>query len=486
MADLTLHVTDTPDPADLAVVSEGLAAFNESDVGPSGRRTLAVVLRDGAGAVRGGLSGYTAWGWLYVQWLWLAEGWRGQGLAARLLSAAEAEARARGCHGAWIDTFSPHALHAYARAGYAPFGRLDDFPRGRARTFLQKPLGPSRPGGLTRMAQEIAEIPAAAARFLTDNAARLADIGAALRGRDPALVATVARGSSDHAASYLKYAVEIAAGVPVASLGPSVASVYGRPLRLGGAACIAISQSGASPDILAMMQAARAAGALGIAVTNTPAAPLAGAADHTLPLLAGVESSVAATKTLVASVLAGLALLAAWQDDAALRAALAALPETLERARAQDWSALGDRLLTANSAFVLGRGPGHAIAAEMALKLKETCALHAEAYSAAEVLHGPAAIVRAGFPVLALAVQDAARESVLATVERLAGQGADVFVTGFDVPGARRLPLPPPLHPLVDPLVAVVAFYGMVEGLARRRGHDPDAPFALNKVTLTR
>lgn len=486
MAELTLQVTDTPDPADLATVGEGLAAFNEADVGPSGRRTLSVFLRDGAGAVQGGLSGYTAWGWLYVQWLWLAEGRRGQGGAARMLAAAESEARARGCHGAWIDTFSPHALHAYTSAGYAPFGRLDDFPRGRARTFLHKPLGPPSSAGPTHMAQEIAEIPATSARFLADNAQALARIGAALRARDPALLATVARGSSDHAASYLKYAVEIAAGVPVASLGPSVASVYARPLRLGDAACIAISQSGASPDILAMMQAARAAGALGIAITNTPEAPLAAAADHTLPLLAGVESSVAATKTLVASVLAGLALLAAWQDDAGLRAALAALPDTLERALAQDWSALADRLLTANSAFVLGRGPGHAIAAEMALKLKETCALHAEAYSAAEVLHGPAAIVRGGFPVLALAVQDAARDSVLATVGRLAGQGADVFVTGFDVPGARRLPLPAPLHPLVDPLVAVVAFYAMVEGLARRRGHDPDTPFALNKVTLTR
>lgn len=486
MAELSLDITDTPDPAALATLGEGLSACNDATAGPAHRRPLAVFLRDAAGAVQGGLWGYTAWGWLHVQWLWLAEGWRGQGIAARLLAAAESEAQARGCHDAWIDTFDPHALRACIRAGYAPFGRLDDVPRGRARTFLHKRLGLPPARGRTHMAQELAHIPAVAARFLTGNAEALARIGAALRARDPALVATVARGSSDHAAAYLKYAVEIAAGVPVASLGPSVASVYGRPLRLGGAAVLAISQSGASPDILAMLQAARAAGALSVAITNTPEAPLAAAADHTLPLLAGVESSVAATKTLVASVLAGLALVAAWQDDAALRAALAAVPDRLDAALAQDWSALADRLVAAHSAFVLGRGPGHAIAAEMALKLKETCAFHAEAYSAAEVLHGPAAIVRDGFPVLALAVQDAARDSVLATAERLAGQGADVFVTGVDVPGARRLPLPPPLHPLVDPLVAVVAFYAMVEGLARRRGHDPDRPFALNKVTLTR
>lgn len=135
-----IEVTATPDPADMARVGEGLAAFNDADVGPSGRLPLAVFLRDGAGAVVGGISGYTAWGWLYVQWLWLDQGQRGQGAAGRMLDAAEAEARARGCHGAWIDTFNPVALRAYQRAGYTPFGALPDFPRGRSRTFLRKSL----------------------------------------------------------------------------------------------------------------------------------------------------------------------------------------------------------------------------------------------------------------------------------------------------------------------------------------------------------
>lgn len=135
-----IEVTATPDPADLARVGEGLAAFNDDDVGPSGRLPLAVFLRDGAGAVVGGISGYTAWGWLYVQWLWLDQGQRGQGAAGRMLDAAEAEARARGCHGAWIDTFNPVALRAYQRAGYTAFGALPDFPRGRSRTFLRKSL----------------------------------------------------------------------------------------------------------------------------------------------------------------------------------------------------------------------------------------------------------------------------------------------------------------------------------------------------------
>jgi len=338
---------------------------------------------------------------------------------------------------------------------------------------------------MSLMAAEIAEIPAAAARLLDANGPELARIGARLRALDPPFLVTVARGSSDHAAFYLKYAVELAAGVTVASVGPSVASVYARPLRLSGAACLAISQSGASPDIVAMMQSARDSGALTLALTNSEGAPLARTAEFCLPLHAGPERSVAATKSFTGSVLAGLALLAEWTQDAGLAAAVAALPGAMARALAQDWGALSDRLSGAGSAYVLGRGPGYPIAAEMALKLKETCGLHAEAHSAAEVLHGPAALVRAGFPVLVLAVHDAARAHVLATAARLAGQGADVFVSGAEVAGAVALPSPPPRHPLVDPLVAVVAFYAMAEGLARRRGLDPDAPFALQKVTAT-
>jgi len=137
---VTLAVTAAPSPEDLAAIGAGLSAFNEQDVGPANRIALAVVVRDDAGEVIGGISGYTAWGWLYVQWLWLAEGHRGQGLAGRMLAAAEAEARSRGCFGAYIDTFNPVALKVYQRAGYVAFGELKDFPVGRTRTFLQKAL----------------------------------------------------------------------------------------------------------------------------------------------------------------------------------------------------------------------------------------------------------------------------------------------------------------------------------------------------------
>lgn len=337
----------------------------------------------------------------------------------------------------------------------------------------------------SHMAREVAEIPEAAARFLSQSAAEVEKAALTLRRANPGLVVTVARGSSDHAANYLKYAIELLAGIPVASVGPSVASIYGRPLHLKGAACLGISQSGRSPDIVEMMRAAGAGGAIPIAITNDADSPMARASAHTLPLNAGEEKSVAATKTFVCSVLAGLCLLAEWQDDAPLRAALQKVPESFAAALALDWSPLANRLSRASQAYVLGRGPAFAIAAEAALKLKETCGLHAESYSAAEVLHGPSAIVAAHFPVLALGVQDAALPHVAATAERLAGQGADVFLTGTTAPGATMLPSVPDLHPLVAPLVLIVSFYAFAEALSRRRGFDPDTPPHLRKVTET-
>ncbi|ADO41890.1 acetyltransferase protein [Ketogulonicigenium vulgare Y25] len=137
---LSFTLTDAPDAAMRDRLGAALAAFNAGDAGPSEKRDLVIFVQDEAGVLRAGLNGFTAWGWLYTQWLWVDEAARGQGMARRLLDMAEAEARARGCHGAWIDTFSPHALHVYQRAGYAVFGVLPDFPPGRARSFLQKSL----------------------------------------------------------------------------------------------------------------------------------------------------------------------------------------------------------------------------------------------------------------------------------------------------------------------------------------------------------
>ena len=139
---VTLDISAAPTDADLAIVGGELAAFNDADVGPSEKLPLAIFVRNETGDVLGGLSGYTAWGWLYVQWLWLSQELRGQGLARKLLAAAESEAIARGCHASYIDTFNPDARKAYERQGYSAFGELSDFPKGRTRVFLQKQLSP--------------------------------------------------------------------------------------------------------------------------------------------------------------------------------------------------------------------------------------------------------------------------------------------------------------------------------------------------------
>lgn len=337
----------------------------------------------------------------------------------------------------------------------------------------------------THMKREVEEMPEAAARLLARvDAMRAA--GEALRAANPHVIVTVARGSSDHAAAFLKYAIELTAGIPVASLGPSLASIYKAKLKLGTAAAFAISQSGKSPDIVAMTEAARRAGAVTIGFTNTAGSPLAAGVDHSIDIAAGLEQSVAATKSFVNSALAGLVVLAHWQRDEALLAALEALPNQLEAAIACDWCTLAERLDGEDSLFVLGRGPCLAIANEVALKFKETCSLHAEAYSGAEVMHGPMALVGPGFPLLALAVDDRAQASIVAAADTLAAKGASAFITSRQSSRAISLPFVATGHPLTAPLALIASFYAFVETFARRLGLNPDEPRHLRKVTETR
>ncbi|WP_299671461.1 SIS domain-containing protein [uncultured Roseobacter sp.] len=337
----------------------------------------------------------------------------------------------------------------------------------------------------TQMRSEILEIPAAIDALLSNGAGDMQKAADALRETNPAFFISVARGSSDHAATYFKYASELIAGVPVASVGPSIASIYDRRLKLSLAASLAISQSGKSPDIVRMAEMARAAGALSLALTNHRDSDLAQVSQHTLELHAGVEQSVAATKTFVTSVVSAVWLLAEWQQDADLLKALRALPAVLETATQQNWGALVEDLTDAQSLFCLGRGPAFALSNEAALKFKETCRLHAESYSSAEVLHGPVSIVGRGFPVLILSARDAAEASVAEVADRIAGKGANVFVTSDHAVTANRLPAVRTDHPLTDPIALIVSFYAMVEQVARARGINPDAPRHLKKVTET-
>jgi glucosamine--fructose-6-phosphate aminotransferase (isomerizing) len=341
------------------------------------------------------------------------------------------------------------------------------------------------------MAREIAETGAVLVRQLAANAPATRRIAAVLKQGDPRVVVTIARGSSDHAALYLKYLVEIALGIPCASIGPSIASLYQAPLRLEGALALTISQSGRSPDIVALQAAARRGRALTLALVNDVDSPVAWGAENLLPLHAGREQAVAATKSVIAALVAGASLVGQWAGDDGLGEAIGKLPALLSAPAAPPPRALVERIAAAKSAFVLGRGATAAIAAEAALKLKETCAVHAEAFSSAEVLHGPAAIVRPGFLVIAFMPQDAAREGMGETLQRLAQMGAQLVVVDvapentFITPPQPLLAVPAAGHPLLTPIIMIHRFHGLVEACAQALGRDPDHPPHLRKVTET-
>ena len=240
----------------------------------------------------------------------------------------------------------------------------------------------------------------------------------------PRAVVTVGRGSSDHAATFAQYLIETRLGVMTASAAPSVSSLYNATPDMAGVVCLAISQSGKSPDLLTAVEGAKAAGAFVIALVNDETSPLAALADETAPLGAGPELSVAATKSYIAALSAIVQLVACWTEDEVLLAALADLPGLLEQAWALDWSAATAALRDARNLYVIGRGVGFGVAQEAALKFKETCGLHAEAFSAAEVRHGPMALVGRGFPVLALAQNDQSRAGVDELVAEFVSRGA--------------------------------------------------------------
>ena len=244
----------------------------------------------------------------------------------------------------------------------------------------------------TLMHQEAAQTADIVADQYARNAATVKALADDLRRNPPPFVVTCARGSSDHAATYAKYLFETQLGVVTASASPSVGSVYEAKQRLADALYVVISQSGKSPDLLRNATQAKEAGARVVALVNVEDSPLALLADTVLPLRAGPERSVAATKSYLGSLAAILQLAAHWKNEAPLHAATDALPDALRRAWQADWSPLTDGLVGAHNLFVLGRGLGLAAAQEAALKFKETCGLHAEAYSSAEVLHGPAAL----------------------------------------------------------------------------------------------
>ena len=319
---------------------------------------------------------------------------------------------------------------------------------------------------------------------LERNTATVKRIGQWLQHNEPGFIITVARGSSDHAACYARYLLETHTGLFTASTGPSVFSVYETKMKFSGCLCLLISQSGASPDLLAAAEAARQGGAYVVALVNVADSPLAGLADEVLELHAGAETSVAATKSFIASLTAMIHLLTAWQPNRELSVALAETPALLEQAWQCSWDAAIEPIAHSRDLYVLGRGLGLGIAYEAALKFKEVCGLHAEAFSSAEVLHGPVTIARSRLPVLVMAQTDRTLPGIRKLVADLSERDVTLITAGLEHEKSINLPSPA-AHPVIEPILRVQSFYRMANALSVELGLDPDKPPFLHKVTAT-
>jgi glucosamine--fructose-6-phosphate aminotransferase (isomerizing) len=336
------------------------------------------------------------------------------------------------------------------------------------------------------LARELNEAPDAVAAQAAPLRGPIAALVARLKETPPHVVVTCARGSSAHAAAFGKHLIERYLSIPVAAAAPNIATVYRRDLLLKNQLAIFVSQSGRSDDLVEQAKSAHRAGALTVAIVNETGSPLAGACEIVLPIEAGPEHGVAATKSYIASLGVLLRLTAVWTADGALQAAVERLPQRLAQATKLDWSAALDGLANAAGLIVVGRGPTLAIAREVALKLKETCGVQAEAYSGAEFMHGPVTLVAPGYPILMLMPTDAAADGLRSLAADLVGKRAALYIADLAQPGAVRLPALAQDHPETDAVCLVQTFYGMMLRLAELRGLSADRPRHLQKVTRTR
>lgn len=342
----------------------------------------------------------------------------------------------------------------------------------------------------SHMLAEIQEIPSIVERQLKSNEEAWKQLSNKIK-KDPInFIMTIARGSSDHAATFGKYLFENYLGLPTVSSAPSIQTLYHSKLKLRNSLSIALSQSGKSPDICEVLGDARQNGSLTLAVVNNVESPLAGMSELIIPVQAGVETSVAATKSYIGTLTALAQGTAILSENKGLLDALDHLPEYLHQALSMNWQLLTARLKNEDDILTIGRGFGYPIAQEAALKFKETCRLHAEAFSSAEVLHGPLALVRKDYPVLQFIQNDQTIPSNLELSQKMIELGSQVFVAApkgcVRLPKeCNPLPLPKSLHGTLDPIIMATAFYLMVEKLAISRNLNPDQPANLKKVTET-
>ena len=335
---------------------------------------------------------------------------------------------------------------------------------------------------------EIREQPAALSRLLELERTSIIRLARDVRRRRPWAVFLAARGTSDNAALYGHYLFETLLGIPSGLASPSVVTIYRRIPRLRGALVLGLSQSGRSSDIVQYLEAARAAGARTVAITNDARSPLAHAAHDTLLLHAGIERSVAATKTYTAQLALLSLLVAAMAGDRKLIDEHYRLPSLVDRVLgAEDAVRPVSLLLTGERCIVTARGYNFATAREAALKRKETAYVAAEALSSADLLHGPIAVVGPRFPVIMVAPPGPARPHLRRVARRLAAQGARIVAVSADggladVPH-RLIPTPGGITEILTPHVYVVPLQLLAYHLALARGFDPDRPRGLRKVT---
>lgn len=349
---------------------------------------------------------------------------------------------------------------------------------------IRQPIGSST-AEKSLMYAEAAEAPALIEKQLQQNAFLLRTVAANLRQSPPRYVLTCGRGSSSNAATYARYILGAELGLVAAPIPPSIASVYQSRRNMEGALFVAVSQSGQSPDILENARAAKQGGAHVMALVNHEDSPLADIADTVVPLQVGAEHSVAATKTYLASLSALLQFTAYWKQDPLLLESLERLPEVMGAAWDADWSALRHGLRDERSLLVVGRGVGLATALEAALKLKETCGLHAEAFSAAEIKHGPMALIAKSIPLLVFSQADKTGASSMELAREMGSRGIKTWSAGLDGESPVRALPSVRTHPLLAPFVQNVSFYKVANALSFDRGHHPDKPPNLNKVTHT-
>lgn len=344
-------------------------------------------------------------------------------------------------------------------------------------------MSPTDSSPTSLMKTEALEAPAVVEEQFSENQQILDEVAQFLNQKNPYSLVSIARGSSDHAAQYLNYLATAKMGKLTTSLSMSAITHYQANLDVSKSMGVAISQSGQSPDVIRPIEYMRAQNAPTFALVNDVTSPLAQASEWTIPLHAGPEKAVAATKSFIASLTASAALIATWKNDFELTRGLHHLPDDLLKAQKLDWTSPISTLREAKRIMIVGRGYGLALALEAALKLKETCSIQAEAFSAAEIKHGPQALIEEGYPLLIFANRGPALHSMLDLAADMKARGANVILAAPPFVKDKQLEIQTAHAEELDIVTAIQSFYLMAEELSRSLGLNPDQPRHLSKVT---